>query len=75
MLKKTDITPCVEATTILRQVYPVAALHVVDTAFQCHAVNLPDFISKVLFQCVSCARFVTEQSFLKKTTRKEIKKK
>lgn len=75
LLKKLKLHHVLEATIILRQVYLVAAFHVVDTTSQCHAANLPDFIHKVLFQCVSGARFVREQSFLKKTTRKEIKKK
>jgi hypothetical protein len=64
----------VELTIILHQLHLDAALHVVDISSQCHAANLPDFISNILFQRVSCARFVTEQSFLKKTSRKRNKK-
>jgi hypothetical protein len=71
MLKKLTSHHVLEVITILRQVYLDAALCFVDNASECHAANLPDFISSVLFQCVSSVRFVTEQSFLKKTREKK----
>jgi len=62
MLKILTSHHVLEMTTIIRQIYLDAVLHVVDTASKCHAVSLTGFISNVLFQCVSSVRFVTEQS-------------
>ena len=62
MLKILTSHHVLEMTTIIRQIYLDAVLHVVDTASKCHAVSLTDFVSNVLFQCVSCARLATEQS-------------
>ena len=58
-----DITSLSEVTSVLRQAHLDAALHVVHTACQNRAASLPDLICSALFQCVSCAWFVTVQSY------------
>jgi hypothetical protein len=48
-----------------------AVLQFVGDASQYFAVNLPDFIRNVHFQCISFVWFVTEQQFLKVAPQKK----
>lgn len=61
---QTDITSLPEVTSVLRQAHLDAALHVVGSACQNRAASLPNLICSALFQlCVSCAWFLTVQSY------------
>ena len=65
MLKKLTSQHTLEMSTILHHTYMDAALLFIDDTSQYCAVNLPDFIGNVHFQCINFAWFVTEQPFLK----------
>ena len=62
-----------EVITVLSQAYLDASLHPVGSASQYGAVRLPDFMRNLLFQCVSDAWYVADNS-LKVATRKGIRR-
>ena len=65
MWKKLATLHVPKVITVLYQVNPHVASHVVGCASYCHSVTMSDCVYNVPFHCVSRVWFVLEHTFLK----------